>query len=64
MVKVVKRPSESEEQLLRRFRRKVVKSGILTDARRKRWHISASELRRIQEKKAIRRQKRQQRRNR
>jgi small subunit ribosomal protein S21 len=55
---VVLRPNESQEQLLRRFRKKVAKSGILSTVRRKRWFVSKSELRRIQKKKAIRRQNR------
>jgi small subunit ribosomal protein S21 len=58
---VVLRPNESQEQLLRRFRKKVAKSGILSTVRRKRWFVSKSELRRIQRKKAIRRLKRRQR---
>ncbi len=52
------RSNESQEQLLRRFRKKVTKSGVLGAVRRKRWHVSKSELRRIQRKKAIRRRKR------
>jgi small subunit ribosomal protein S21 len=52
---VVLRPNESQEQLLRRFRKQVVKSGVLSTIRRKRWFISKSELRRIEKKKAIRR---------
>jgi small subunit ribosomal protein S21 len=47
--------------LLKRFRKKVAKSGILSTVRRKRWFVSKSELRRIQRKKAIRRLKRRQR---
>ncbi|MEE8120326.1 MAG: 30S ribosomal protein S21 [Anaerolineales bacterium] len=58
---VVARPNESQEQLLKRFRKKVAKSGVLSAVRRKRWFISKSELRRIQRKKAIRRLKRRQR---
>jgi small subunit ribosomal protein S21 len=58
---VILRPNESQEQLLRRFRKKVAKSGILSTVRRKRWFVSKSELRRIQRKKAIRRLKRRQR---
>jgi len=54
--------NESQEQLLKRFRKKVVKSGLMSTVRRKRWFISKSELRRIQKKKAIRRIKRRQRR--
>ncbi len=45
-------------QLLKRFRKIVAKSGILSTVRRKRWHVSRSELRRIQKKKAIRRARR------
>ena len=55
MAKVVLRPGESQEQLLKRFRKEVAKSGILSTVRRKRWHVGKSELRRIQKKKAMRR---------
>ncbi|MGD0575889.1 MAG: 30S ribosomal protein S21 [Anaerolineales bacterium] len=55
------RPNESQESLLKRFRKKVTRSGILSTVRRKRWFISKSELRRIQKKKAIRRIKRRER---
>ena len=58
MATVVLRPNESQDQLLKRFRKKVVKSGVLSTVRRKRWFISKSELRRIEKKKAIRRLKR------
>jgi small subunit ribosomal protein S21 len=58
---VILRPNESQDMLLKRFRKKVAKSGILSTVRRKRWFISKSELRRIQRKKAIRRAKRRQR---
>jgi small subunit ribosomal protein S21 len=61
MATVVLRPNESQDQLLKRFRKKVAKSGILSTVRRKRWFVSKSELRRIQRKKAIRRLKRRQR---
>ena len=60
MTSVNLRPNESQDQLLRRFRKQVAKSGILSTVRRKRWYISKSELRRIQEKKAIRRARRKQ----
>ncbi len=60
MPTVVKMPNESDESLLRRFRKKVAKAGIMSTVRRKRWHISKSELRRIQKKKAIRRSRRRQ----
>jgi small subunit ribosomal protein S21 len=52
---VVLRPNESQDQLLKRFRKKVAKSGVLSTVRRKRWYVSKSELRRIQKKKAARR---------
>jgi small subunit ribosomal protein S21 len=52
------RPNESQEALLKRFRKKVVKSGVLSTVRRKRWFVSKSELRRVEKKKAIRRIKR------
>jgi small subunit ribosomal protein S21 len=55
LAKVVIRPGESQEQLLKRFRKEVAKSGVLSTVRRKRWHVSKSELRRIQKKKAMRR---------
>ena len=55
------RPNESQDQLLKRFRKKVAKSGILSTVRRKRWFVSKSELRRIQKKKSIRRIRRRQR---
>jgi len=58
---VILRPNESQDMLLKRFRKKVAKSGILSTVRRKRWFISKSELRRIEKKKAIRRLKRRQR---
>jgi small subunit ribosomal protein S21 len=53
--RVVLRPNESQEQLLRRFRKQVVKDGVLSTLRKKRWFISKSEQRRIEKKKAIRR---------
>ena len=60
MTAVTLRNNESQDQLLKRFRKKVVKSGVLSTVRRKRWFISKSELRRVEKKKAIRRIKRRQ----
>jgi small subunit ribosomal protein S21 len=60
MPSVTKMPNESDESLLRRFRKKVAKAGVMSTVRRKRWHVSKSELRRIQKKKAIRRMRRRQ----
>jgi small subunit ribosomal protein S21 len=61
MAHVSLKPGESQESLLRRFRKRVTNSGVLSTVRRKRWHISKSELRRIEKKKAIRRSRRRQR---
>ena len=58
MTLVVLRANESQESLLKRFRKKIVKSGILSTVRGKRWFISKSEQRRMEDKKAIRRLKR------
>lgn len=52
------RNGESQDSLLKRFRKKVVKSGVLSTIRDKRWFISKSEQRRMAKKKAIRRIKR------
>ena len=52
------RSNESQDNLLRRFRKKIIKSGILSTIRNKRWFISKSEQRRMDKKKAIRRSKR------
>lgn len=60
MTTVVLRPNESQDGLMRRFRKKVVKSGVLSTVRRKRWFVSKSELRRVEQKKSMRRLKRRQ----
>jgi small subunit ribosomal protein S21 len=59
--KVELRQGESQEQLLRRFRKKVVTSQVLSSARRKRWHVPKSELKRLKMKKALRRARRRER---
>ncbi len=61
MITVQRRNNESEEQLLRRFRKQVTKSRVMSELRRRRWHVSKSEARRIKKKKAIRRLKRRER---
>ena len=60
MAAVNLRSGESQDSLLKRFRKKVVKSGVLSTVRRKRWFVSKSEQRRMDAKKAIRRYKRRQ----
>ena len=58
MASVNLRNGESQDSLLKRFRKKIVKSGILSTIRDKRWFVSKSETRRMDKKKAIRRIKR------
>jgi small subunit ribosomal protein S21 len=55
LVRVELRRGESQKQLLRRFKKKVTKSGRLVKARKKRWFVSRREKRRLEKKKAIRR---------
>ncbi len=62
MARVELRPNESQDQLLKRFRKEVTRAGILTTIRRKRWYVSKSEARRLAKKKAIRRLRRRMRR--
>ncbi|HOR78958.1 MAG TPA: 30S ribosomal protein S21, partial [Anaerolineaceae bacterium] len=47
--------NESQDSLVKRFRKKVVKSGVLSTVRRKRWFISKGEQKRMDKKKAVRR---------
>ena len=58
---VTLRPGESPEALLRRFRKEVQRSRILTTLRRKRWYTPPSEVKRIKLRKAVRRARRKQR---
>ena len=60
MPRVERLPNESDESLLRRFRKEVTKAGTMTVVRNKRWHVSKSELRRLEKKKAARRSRRRQ----
>jgi small subunit ribosomal protein S21 len=54
------KPGESQENLLKRFRKEVMKSGVLSIYRRKRWYVSKSEDRRKRKAKAIRKARRKQ----
>jgi small subunit ribosomal protein S21 len=60
---VVLRPGESQENLVRRFRKKVMRDGILREVKRKRHFVSKSEKRRFAKRKAIRRIRRREWRN-
>jgi small subunit ribosomal protein S21 len=51
------RPGESQESILRRFRKSVMEARIIPLARNKRWFVSKSEVRRIKKNKAIRKAK-------
>jgi small subunit ribosomal protein S21 len=55
------RPGESQDSLLRRFRKEVFEAGIMSDVRKRRWHVSKSQIRRLEKQKAIRRERRKQR---
>jgi small subunit ribosomal protein S21 len=54
---VVLRDGESQQQLARRFRKKVISSKVLGEVRNRRWFVSKNEQRREDKKKAIRRAK-------
>ncbi|MEJ2737336.1 MAG: 30S ribosomal protein S21 [Anaerolineae bacterium] len=51
------RSGESQEQLLKRFRKTVQRERVLSDVRKKRFFISDSEKRRIALRKAKRRER-------
>ena len=57
MTKVVLRNGESQESLLKRFRKQVSKDKVLTDVKKKRFFVSKSEQRRIARRKAMRRER-------
>lgn len=57
MARVVLRDGESQQKLLQRFRKKVTRSGVMSEVRKRRWFLSKNEQRRIDKKKAIRKQK-------
>ena len=48
------RQGESEQMLLKRFRKEVIQGRILSTYRKKRWYVSKSELKRKAKQKAIR----------
>lgn len=52
------RPGESFDSLLKRFRKEVTQSRILSTYRQRRWFVSKGEQKRIQRRKAIRRAQR------
>ena len=64
MAKVILREGESQDKLLRRFRKKIIRSGLMSEVRKRRWFVSKNEQRRMDDKKAIRRMKKRARKSR
>jgi small subunit ribosomal protein S21 len=62
MATVNLRAGESQESLLKRFRKEVMKERILPTVRKKRWFTAPSELRRLKKQKSIRKARQAQRR--
>ena len=58
MIKVKRRPNESFDSLLRRFRKRVTRARVLSEARKRRFFMSNSEKRRLAQRKAARRERR------
>ncbi|MGD8466826.1 MAG: 30S ribosomal protein S21 [Anaerolineae bacterium] len=63
MATVELRSGESQEKLLKRFRKKIQRERVLSDAKKKRYFVSKSEQRRIALRKAVRRERKRQRKN-
>ena len=63
LAKVALREGESQDKLLRRFRKAVIRSGVMGEVRKRRWFVSKNEQRRMAEKKAARRQRKRDRRS-
>jgi small subunit ribosomal protein S21 len=57
-MQVTRREGETFEQLLRRFKQGVERSGLLRDMKRKRYHVSPGQARRLKAQAAQRRQRR------
>ena len=55
MIKVTLKNGESERDLFNRFKKKVIRSRLLTEIKKRRWFVSKSEVRRKEKEKAIRR---------
>lgn len=63
LAKVRLRDGESQQKLLQRFRKKIIRSGLMSEVRKRRWFVSKNEQRRMDDKKAIRRLKKRARKN-
>jgi small subunit ribosomal protein S21 len=64
LTQVTLKPGESQDNLLRRFRRKVTRERILSDVRKKRYFVKKSEERRRAHRKAVRKEQKRVRRER
>jgi small subunit ribosomal protein S21 len=60
LTRVMLRDGESQESLLKRFRKQVSQDGILSTVKKKRFFVSKSEQRRMAQRKAVRRERRRQ----
>ncbi len=60
-MQIVARDGESIEELLSRFKRGMVRSGILKDLKKHRFFVGPGEQKRMKEKEAVRKLKRRQR---
>ena len=58
MTRVTLRQGESPENLLKRFRKQVIRDRILSDVKKKRFFVSNGEKRRLALRKAKRRERR------
>ena len=58
MTRVTLRQGESPENLLKRFRKQVIRDRVLSDIKKKRFFISNGEKRRLALRKAKRRERR------
>lgn len=63
MIQVLLRRNESQESLYKRFKKKVLKSGILTTCKENEFHQSKGEKRREEKRKSIRNILKQKRKN-
>jgi len=52
------RDGESQDSLLKRFRKEIIKARVLSTYRKKRWFVSKGEQRRIAKQRAIRKARR------
>jgi small subunit ribosomal protein S21 len=64
LAQVVLKPGESQDSLLKRFRRRVTRERILSDVRKKRYFVKKSEERRRAHRKAVRKEQKRVRRER